>query len=144
LLKPLAVKTANMEEPDLPIVKSIIEAMGSMVQVESNMGVGSQFYFNLELKLASRVRSWIKSLKKNVYDLKERKIFLVGKQILEKANLVVAYDGLIAVYKVRINKCDALFMDIQMPGVDGYTAAKEIRRFNSTVPLLVLSALVFQ
>ncbi|MBC8768414.1 response regulator [Arenibacter sp. BSSL-BM3] len=138
----------------LPIVKSIVETMGSTVQVESEMGVGSRFYFNLELKLASN-KELDQITQKKVHDLKGKKVLLVednqinvmvGKQILEKANLVVdvAYDGLIAVNKVRENNYDALLMDIQMPVMDGYTASREIRKFNSTVPILALSASVFQ
>ncbi|WP_339716028.1 response regulator [uncultured Kriegella sp.] len=138
----------------LPIVKSIIEAMGSTVQVESEVGNGSRFYFNLELKLASS-RELDQVTQKKVHDLKGKRVLLVednqinvmvGKQILEKANLVVdvAYDGLLAVNKVRDNEYDALLMDIQMPVMDGYTASKEIRRFNTDVPILALSASVFQ
>tara|TARA_R110000796_G_scaffold67449_2_gene154595 strand:+ start:9635 stop:11305 length:1671 start_codon:yes stop_codon:yes gene_type:complete len=137
----------------LPIVKSIIEAMDSTVEIESKIGVGSRFYFNLELKLASSDE--LNKIKhKKVHDLKGKKILLVednqinimvGRQILEKANLVVdvAFDGLIAVNKVKENTYDAILMDIQMPVMDGYTAAIEIRKFNSTLPILALSASVF-
>ena len=138
----------------LPIVKSIVEAMGSAVQVDSEMDVGSRFYFNLELKLASK-QELDQTTQKKVHDLKGKKVLLVednqinvmvGKQILEKANLVVdvAYDGLVAVNKVRENDYHVLLMDIQMPVMDGYTAAKEIRKFNTKVPILALSASVFQ
>ena len=138
----------------LPIVKSIVEAMGSAVQVDSEMEVGSRFYFNLELKLASK-QELDQTTQKKVHDLKGKKVLLVednqinvmvGKQILEKANLVVdvAYDGLVAVNKVRENDYHVLLMDIQMPVMDGYTAAKEIRKFNTKVPILALSASVFQ
>jgi len=138
----------------LPIVKSIIEAMGSTVQVESEVGIGSRFYFDLELKLASS-QELNQVTQKKVHDLKGKKILLVednqinvmvGKQILEKANLVVevANDGLMAVNKVRENNYDVLLMDIQMPVMDGYTASKEIRKFNANVPILALSASVFQ
>ena len=70
---------------------------------------------------------------------------MVARQILEKANLLVdvANDGLMAVDKVRENNYDVLLMDIQMPIMDGYTATKEIRKFNTTVPILALSASVF-
>ncbi|MCM4170792.1 two-component system sensor histidine kinase/response regulator [Arenibacter sp. TNZ] len=138
----------------LPIVKGIVEAMGSMVKVESEMEVGSRFYFDLELKLASS-KELDQITQKKVHDLKGKKVLLVednqinvmvGRQILEKANLVVdvAYDGLIAVNKVRESNYDALLMDIQMPVMDGYTASREIRKFNTTVPILALSASVFQ
>ena len=137
----------------LPIVKSIVEAMGSTVKVVSKMEAGSRFYFNLELKLASSEELG-QITQKKVHDLKGKKILLVednlinvmvAKQILEKANLVVdvAHDGLIALNKVRENNYDALLMDIQMPVMDGYTAAKEIRKFNKNLPILALSASVF-
>ena len=137
----------------LPIVKEIVEAMGSMVKVESSMGVGSRFYFDLELKLASN-REFDQITQKKEYDLKGKKILLiednqinvmVARQILEKANLVVdvVFDGRSAVQKVRENDYDVLLMDIQMPIMDGYTATKEIRKFNAIVPILALSASVF-
>jgi CheY-like chemotaxis protein len=137
----------------LPIVKSIVEAMGSKVKIDSEVGVGSRFYFDLELKLASN-EELVQASQKKVHDLKGKKILLVednqinvmvGRQILEKANLAVdvAYDGQEAVDKVRINNYDAVLMDIQMPVMDGYTASKEIRKFNTEVPIMALSASVF-
>jgi signal transduction histidine kinase/CheY-like chemotaxis protein len=137
----------------LPIVKSIVEAMGSKVKIDSEVGVGSRFYFDLELKLASN-EELVQATQKKLHDLKGKKILLVednqinvmvGRQILEKANLAVdvAYDGQEAVDKVRINNYDAVLMDIQMPVMDGYTASKEIRKFNTEVPIMALSASVF-
>ncbi|RAJ12311.1 response regulator [Arenibacter echinorum] len=137
----------------LPIVKSIVEAMGSQVKIASEPGVGSSFNFDLSLNLASSDELLEANLKK-VHDLKGKRILLVednqinvmvGRQILEKANLVVevAYDGQEAVNKVRENDYDAVLMDIQMPIMDGYTASKEIRKFNTVTPILALSASVF-
>ncbi|WP_246474446.1 response regulator [Arenibacter arenosicollis] len=137
----------------LPIVKSIVQAMGSMVKVESDPGKGSRFYFDLELKLASS-GELDQIIHKKVHDLKGKKILLVednlinvmvAKQILEKANLVVdvAYNGQNAVDMVQENNFDTVLMDIQMPVMDGYTASREIRKFNSTLPILALSASVF-
>ena len=70
---------------------------------------------------------------------------MVGKQILEKANLVVdvAFNGLMAVNMVKKNDYCAVLMDIQMPVMDGYTSSIEIRKFNTTLPILALSASVF-
>jgi CheY-like chemotaxis protein len=70
---------------------------------------------------------------------------MVGKQILEKAQLQVdvANDGLTAVKMVKECKYDTILMDIQMPIMDGYIAAKEIRKFNKEVPILALSASIF-
>ncbi|RTE52300.1 response regulator [Arenibacter aquaticus] len=137
----------------LPIVKSIVEAMGSKMEIDSEKGLGSRFYFDLNLKLATNQELERASYKKE-HQLNGKRILLVednqinvmvGKQILEKAKLEVdvAYDGLEAVEKVREKEYDAVLMDIQMPHMDGYSASKEIRKFNTTIPILALSASVF-
>jgi signal transduction histidine kinase/CheY-like chemotaxis protein len=137
----------------LPIVKSIVEAMGSAVHIESEEAQGSRFYFDLEVKSISNEKLNQDSEKKE-RNLKGRRILLVednninimvGKQILERANLVVdvAFDGLMAVNMVKENDYCAVLMDIQMPIMDGYTSSLEIRKFNTTLPILALSASVF-
>jgi len=137
----------------LPIVKAVVEAMGSTVKIESELEKGSRFYFDLELKAISK-ESLSHSGRKKERNLNGRRILLVednkinimvGKQILEKANLVVdvAYDGLMAVNMVKKNDYCAVLMDIQMPVMDGYTSSMEIRKFNTELPILALSASVF-
>tara|TARA_R110002167_G_scaffold66040_8_gene187059 strand:- start:13392 stop:15062 length:1671 start_codon:yes stop_codon:yes gene_type:complete len=137
----------------LPIVKSIVEAMGSTVKVDSRIGKGSRFYFLLNLKLASETE-FIKTNQKKERNFQGKKVLLVednlinvmvGKQILEKAGLQVEVvnDGLAAVNKVKEKLYDVVLMDIQMPIMDGYTATIEIRKFNTTLPILALSASVF-
>ncbi|SDS12232.1 His Kinase A (phospho-acceptor) domain-containing protein [Polaribacter sp. KT25b] len=137
----------------LPIVKSIVEAMGSKVKVDSKFGKGSRFYFILNLKLASE-KELVKTNQKKERNFQGKKLLLVednlinvmvGKQIIEKSGLTidVVNDGLAAVNKVKENKYDVVLMDIQMPIMDGYTATKEIRKFNTTLPILALSASIF-
>ena len=67
------------------------------------------------------------------------------KKILEKEKLIVtvAHDGLAAVNKVKEQDFDIVLMDLQMPIMDGYNATKAIRKFNPTIPILALSANVF-
>lgn len=137
----------------LPIVKSVVEAIGSTVQIESEPDKGSRFYFDLDVTAVSKEQLRQSSGKKQ-RNLEGRKILLVednkinvmvGKQILEKANLVVdvAFNGLMAVKMVKENDYCAVLMDIQMPVMDGYTSAMEIRKFNTKLPILALSASVF-
>jgi signal transduction histidine kinase len=137
----------------LPIVKSILGVMKSKVKIVSREGKGSCFSFNLKLKIVNQ-----KDLA-NTDEIKEhtfigKKVLLVddnlinimvGKQILEKSKLKVevAHNGLTALKKVKEEDFDIILMDIQMPIMDGYAAAKEIRKFNSTIPILALSANVF-
>ncbi len=55
----------------------------------------------------------------------------VAKEILEQAGLVVriANNGQEALDLVRANTFDAVLMDVQMPVMDGYTATREIRKW---------------
>ena len=127
--------------------------MGSTVEIESDIGIGSRFYFDLELRPALHGKEDHRTEKKD-RNLKGKRILLVEdnkinvmvcKQVLEKANIVVhvAFDGLMAVDMVKKNLYDVILMDIQMPVMDGYTCAMEIRKFNTTIPILALSASVF-
>ena len=137
----------------LPIVKSIVEAMGSFVRIDSEIDKGSCFYFNINLKLASDQELYKTTFKKE-HNFNGKRVLLVednainvlvGKQILEKANLKVevAGNGLSAVNMVKQQQFDIVLMDIQMPIMDGYTASKEIRKFNKKIPILALSASIF-
>jgi signal transduction histidine kinase/CheY-like chemotaxis protein len=137
----------------LPIVKSIVEAMGSFVNIDSKINKGSRFYFKLNLKLASEQELYKTTYKKE-HNFNGKRVLLVednainvlvGKQILEKANLKVevAGDGLSAVNMVKQQQFDIVLMDIQMPIMDGYAASKEIRKFNKNIPILAFSASIF-
>jgi len=137
----------------LPIVKSILEAMKARIIINSIKGKGSQFHFNLKLKIANN-KKLNETKEKKEHNFSGKKVLLVddnlinimvGKQILEKSKLIVdvANDGLAAVKKVKENEFDIILMDIQMPIMDGYTATKEIRKLNITTPILALSANVF-
>ena len=137
----------------LPIVKSILQSMKARIRINSVKGKGSRFHFNLKLKIANN-KNLDDTEEKKEHTFSAKKVLLVddnlinimvGKQILEKSNLIVdvANDGLTAVKKVKENEFDIILMDIQMPIMDGYTATKKIRKFNSTIPILALSANVF-
>jgi signal transduction histidine kinase/CheY-like chemotaxis protein len=137
----------------LPIVKSIIETMDSTVKIESILGKGSRFYFDIDLKLPTKTEV-NKTNQKKERNFAGKKVLLVednlinvmvGKQILEKAklNVEVVNNGLAAVKKVKENKYDIVLMDIQMPIMDGYQATIEIRKLNKTLPILALSASIF-
>lgn len=56
----------------------------------------------------------------------------------------VAGNGKEALDLLRKNHYDAVLMDIHMPVMDGIEAIKELRKFNPTIPVIVLSAASFQ
>lgn len=64
-------------------------------------------------------------------------------QVLKKTkvNIVRVKDGEEAINFVKNNEVDLILMDINMPGVDGYEATEEIKRFNSNIPVIIQTAI---
>lgn len=71
---------------------------------------------------------------------------IVGYELLHDLGLEVeiAQNGAEAVEKCRSGTYDLIFMDLQMPVMDGFEAAQTIRTFNTTIPIIALSAAVMQ
>jgi len=71
---------------------------------------------------------------------------LVAQQNLENYGLRVdiANDGLEGVQKASENDYDIIFMDLQMPNMDGFEAAKKIRETDTATPIVALSAAVME
>ncbi len=70
---------------------------------------------------------------------------LLLKQILKKLglfNIIEAYNGVEAVEQCKKGEVDLVFMDIQMPEMDGFEATRQIRLFksSSTTPIIALTA----
>ncbi len=139
----------------LSIVKNLLDLLNSKISLESTLGKGSVFKFDIKYNLA-------KSLTDNenphniIYDvdyvaLENRHILVVEdnkinqmitRKILEKNKIIcdVADNGEIAVEKVRSSKFDLILMDIHMPGISGIEATEQIRVFDEDIPILALTA----
>ncbi|WP_282067861.1 response regulator [Olleya namhaensis] len=83
--------------------------------------------------------------------LKDKKILIVDdnrinqivtKKMLDKEDVIcaVASNGDDAIAMIKTNAYDAVLMDINMPGKDGIETTKEIRQFNTTLPIIALTA----
>lgn len=71
--------------------------------------------------------------------------FVVLSEILfdTKANCIRAIDGIDAIEKFNNQNIDLIFMDINMPRLDGISAIKKIRETNNKVPIIVLTAFAY-
>ena len=67
---------------------------------------------------------------------------MVAEMMLKNWNATVecAPNGKIAVEMAKQKEYDLILMDIQMPIMDGYTATSLIREFNTSVPIIALTA----
>jgi len=134
----------------LAIVKRLLNAMGSEIKVNSTPLKGSTFYFDLRLNIKNKDTVVERKLKANIN--LEGKHFLVvddnainliiTKRILESKNakVTVAENGFEAIEKAKEDLFDIIFMDVHMPKMNGYTATKEIKCFNPTIPVIALTA----
>jgi signal transduction histidine kinase/CheY-like chemotaxis protein len=141
----------------LAIVKRLVRLFGSEVSLLSSPGHGSNFSFDLTLKLdkqPTEMRAAMSSLR---LDLSSLRILvaednamnrLLLKKVFSKWNTEPAFaeNGQEAVERAASEKFDVILMDIHMPVMDGYEAAKEIRRLSdhakSSVPIIALTASV--
>lgn len=145
----------------LTITKQLIALMGGQVYVESKLGKGSKFYFNLEFEIPDQTE---RSNDNNIV-LEEEKC-LKGLQILVlEDNLInqkvisqilhswdcdfyLAENGFKGINKLKNNKIDIILMDLQMPQLDGFETTKAIRTGSAgihylKIPIIALTADAF-
>ena len=135
----------------LTIIKKLLVLQNSDIYIESEVGKGSRFFFNLRFGKGVEKAEDIAGRLKDVIDLKGLKVLIVDdveinvymvRRILQTWNAVAdaAENGKIAVEKIKNGSYDVVLMDVQMPVMDGLTATIEIRKFNKDIPLIPLSA----
>ena len=160
----------------MAIAKNIVDMMGGTIQVESEVGKGTEFTVAFECKIAGAAvkqepapepGDLIKS--ENQKPQTESKRSYKGKKallvednelnreiataILEEIgpDVDIAEDGTDAVNMMSSaegRKYDLIFMDIQMPKMDGYTATREIRTLDdlkcANIPIIAMTANAFE
>lgn len=139
----------------LSIVKQILKLMNSQIQVKSEMGLGSNFYFELDIPNSKNNFVEEKNIVLIKKDFAGKKVLLVednlqnqiiAKKLLAKLNLKVelAENGQMALEKVKSQKFDLILMDIQLPVMDGFEASSSIRKLESEIinptPIIALTA----
>ena len=145
----------------LTIAKNIVDMMGGSIQVDSAPGQGSTFTVILRFRIQTHPLSSANHTEDVFSSLLNKKILLVDDnltnleietEILQGMGFLVetAINGSIAVEKIELSSpedFDLVLMDIQMPVMNGWEAARNIRKLEhptlSNIPIIALSADAF-
>ncbi|MES2049925.1 MAG: PAS domain S-box protein, partial [Pseudomonadota bacterium] len=146
----------------LVVTKQLIELMDGSIGVESSVGVGSVFWFELAASSVpildlgttgdeavetstNAVLSTIKNKRSILYvEDNPANMSLVAQLVARRSDLVLlsAIDGQVGMQMARAYLPDVILMDINLPGISGFSALKLLRKDPTTmhIPVLALSA----
>ena len=146
----------------LSISNQLLSLMNSQLELESELGKGSEFSFVLEVPYTNqqtvekdKPKSPVISIAPNVVSNEEKVIYIVEdnkinmflaktliKQILPNATIYEFENGKEVLEKTQSLLPDLILMDIQMPVMNGYDSTQEIRKIPhiEKIPIIALTA----
>lgn len=147
----------------LAIVKEIIELMDGELGVESNLGKGSLFWFELALQKldhsigTNKDTQNTRESKPKTSSLARAKLLLVEDDLINQLvisemlknlgqTIEISSSGIEALENLKSNEYDLIFMDCLMPGMDGLETTRQIRLYEDKtekkdrVPIIALTA----
>lgn len=138
----------------LVITKKLLNLLGSDIQFESEIGIGTKFYFTISLPINKHFDTVVTDDLQENYkeqDLIGMRVLLVednlinikiAQKIMSQWNVEVdlAENGLVGVEKFNLNSYDVILMDLSMPVMDGYEATSLIREKDKLIPIVALTA----
>ncbi|TCC96201.1 PAS domain-containing hybrid sensor histidine kinase/response regulator [Pedobacter hiemivivus] len=142
----------------LAITKRLLELYNSEIEVKSIEDEGTCFSFTLNFLKSSLLATGGELIAqaeaftgKRILIVDDNEInLLIAKRILGKfgLNIDFALNGEEAIHKVKDERYDLVFMDIKMPGMDGFEATRIIRsqpdNYFKMVPIIALTASTLQ
>ena len=133
----------------MAITKYIVDTMGGTIEVESELGKGSEFHVTLDLERAETPEEEMILPEWNILVVDDDQQLCESttaslKSIGVKADWALTAEGALEMLEHRAQLRDhyhIILLDWKLPDMDGVAAAKEIRRrFGSETPIMLISA----
>jgi len=136
----------------LTIVKKLIDILGGKIELQSKVGKGSEFSFDLSFKIAEEKNALEKTPDFDESILQDKKVLLIEdnkinqmitKKMVENKGMVceVIDNGEDAIEAVKNNTYDLVLMDVHLPGINGTIATQTIRTFDKKTKIIALTAI---
>ena len=145
----------------MPITKKLVEKMGGTISFESKEGIGTTFLIRIPFRIDTDRKDRTEAEEKTETSIQGLHVLLtednelnmeIAEFVLQNEGAVVtkAWNGQKAVdifRKSRPGEFDAILMDIMMPVMNGYEAAKMIRSLDredaKVIPIIAMTANAF-
>ena len=145
----------------MPITKKLVEKMGGIISFESKEGTGTTFVIRIPFQIDADMKDRNETEEKTETSIQGLHVLLtednelnmeIAEFVLQNEGAVVtkAWNGQKAVdifRKSRPGEFDAILMDIMMPVMNGYEAAKMIRSLDredaKVIPIIAMTANAF-
>jgi signal transduction histidine kinase/CheY-like chemotaxis protein len=138
----------------LSISRHIVEKMGGELEVDSYPGIGSTFFFTIQLRFNSTKAFVNETTLKQLTEMEGNRILLaednpmnmmVATRFLKKWKMQVdeACNGLEALELYGKNSYDLLLVDLEMPEMDGVSFVAHVRKTGDDIPIIAFTAAVY-